>query len=139
MLTTDDLARLREAVDDAYTWPPSNRDAAIETAQEMLPELLRVYEAVMGDAETVELATAAIVGEWNMHAPDARRIARLVISVVRVPLATAKPTGCGARLAPGQHWAFCGETDMGQTAPALCTNCGGPFNPLATAKGESNG
>lgn len=37
--------------------------------------------------------------------------------------------GCGARLAPGQHWAFCGETDMGQTEPALCTACGGEFTP----------
>ena len=33
--------------------------------------------------------------------------------------------GCGARLAPGQHWERCGETDMGQTAPVLCEACGG--------------
>lgn len=38
----------------------------------------------------------------------------------------AKPQrGCRARLAPGQHWAFCGETDMGQSLPALCKDCGG--------------
>lgn len=36
-------------------------------------------------------------------------------------------TGCGKRLAPGRHWAFCGETDMGQSLPALCTECGGTF------------
>lgn len=41
------------------------------------------------------------------------------------PPATSK--GCRAPLAPGQHWAFCGETDMGQTEPALCTECGGEF------------
>jgi hypothetical protein len=35
--------------------------------------------------------------------------------------------GCGKRLAPGQWFEICGETDMGQTAPALCTECGGPF------------
>lgn len=35
--------------------------------------------------------------------------------------------GCRRRLAKGQHWAFCGETDMGQSLPALCTECGGPF------------
>ena len=35
--------------------------------------------------------------------------------------------GCGARLAPGQYWGFCGETDMGQTLPALCKQCGGEF------------
>ena len=33
--------------------------------------------------------------------------------------------GCGRRLAAGQYWTFCGETDMGQTMPALCTECGG--------------
>lgn len=35
-----------------------------------------------------------------------------------------KEEGCRAKLAPGQHWAFCGETDMG-SLPALCTECGG--------------
>lgn len=35
--------------------------------------------------------------------------------------------GCKARLAEGQWWQTCGETDMGQTAPALCTHCGGEF------------
>jgi hypothetical protein len=35
----------------------------------------------------------------------------------------APSSGCGARLAPGQYWTFCGETDMGQTLPALCTRC----------------
>lgn len=35
--------------------------------------------------------------------------------------------GCKARLAEGQWWQTCGETDMGQTAPALCTHCGGEY------------
>lgn len=35
--------------------------------------------------------------------------------------------GCRAKLAPGQWWGWCGETDMGQTAPALCIECGGQF------------
>lgn len=34
---------------------------------------------------------------------------------------------CGHTLAKGQWWNFCGETDMGQTLPALCTECGGEF------------
>lgn len=29
------------------------------------------------------------------------------------------------KLAPGQWWSYCGETDMGQTLPFLCTECGG--------------
>jgi hypothetical protein len=37
------------------------------------------------------------------------------------------PQGCKAKLAAGQWWSFCGETDMGQTAPALCTKCGGTY------------
>lgn len=35
--------------------------------------------------------------------------------------------GCRAKLAPGHHWRFCGETDMGQTLPALCKQCGGEY------------
>lgn len=35
--------------------------------------------------------------------------------------------GCGKLLAKGQWWGFCGETDMGQTLPALCTECGGSY------------
>lgn len=34
---------------------------------------------------------------------------------------------CGRPLAAGQWWTFCGETDMGQSAPALCTTCGGKY------------
>ena len=37
---------------------------------------------------------------------------------------------CGKRLATGQWWNFCGETDMGQTMPVQCTECGGEY-PLA--------
>lgn len=35
--------------------------------------------------------------------------------------------GCGQKFAEGNWWSHCGETDMGQTAPALCTECGGLF------------
>lgn len=44
------------------------------------------------------------------------------------------PGACGRLLAPGQYWVFCGETDMGQTGPALCTQCGGEFR----LKGEDD-
>jgi hypothetical protein len=33
------------------------------------------------------------------------------------------PAGCGRKLAPGQHWTFCGESDMGQSALYLCEEC----------------
>ena len=35
--------------------------------------------------------------------------------------------GCGRILKEGQWWGFCGETDMGQTLPALCKECGGEY------------
>lgn len=34
---------------------------------------------------------------------------------------------CGRRLADGQDWSFCGETDMGLTSAALCTECGDKY------------
>lgn len=39
----------------------------------------------------------------------------------------AKKDGCGKKLESGQWWSFCGETDMGQSLPALCIECGGEF------------
>ena len=36
-------------------------------------------------------------------------------------------SGCRRPLAKDQWWNWCGETDMGQTAPALCTECGGEY------------
>lgn len=39
----------------------------------------------------------------------------------------ASERGCGATLEIGQYWGFCGETDMGQSMPALCVECGGEF------------
>lgn len=43
-------------------------------------------------------------------------------------------TGCGRRLADGQYWTFCGETDMGQTQRAICQECGGTFRLTEGAK-----
>ena len=40
---------------------------------------------------------------------------------------TIPKTGCGSVLKKGQWFRFCGETDMGQTAPALCAYCGGEY------------
>ena len=32
---------------------------------------------------------------------------------------------CGKKLEDGQYWRYCGESDMGQTSPVHCENCGG--------------
>lgn len=39
----------------------------------------------------------------------------------------AKKSPCGRFFAPGQWWLRCGDTDMGRSLPALCTECGGDF------------
>ena len=36
-------------------------------------------------------------------------------------------SGCGKTFEDKNWWNFCGETDMGQSMPALCTNCGGKY------------
>lgn len=47
-------------------------------------------------------------------------------SAAKAPIFSVQD-GCRAKLAPGQHWSFCGESDMGQSLPVLCTECGGEF------------
>lgn len=52
-----------------------------------------------------------------------------------------KPTpekGCGRQLAPGNWWNYCGETDMGQTAPAICEECSPGGFPLKTKPAPTN-
>lgn len=41
-------------------------------------------------------------------------------------MSDAYPKGCGKKLLPGQWWAYCGQTDMGQTSPILCEECWKP-------------
>lgn len=43
---------------------------------------------------------------------------------------------CGKLLAPDQWWHFCGETDMGQTLPVQCTECGGEYK-LASPEAQA--
>lgn len=55
-------------------------------------------------------------------------IGSLIPIIVQAFAPDGKATrGCGRALADGQYWVYCGETDMGQTGPALCTGCGGEF------------
>lgn len=43
---------------------------------------------------------------------------------------------CGKILEAGQWWHFCGETDMGQTLPVQCTECGGEYKLASPEKQE---
>lgn len=41
---------------------------------------------------------------------------------------------CNKLLKEGQWWHFCGETDMGQTMPVQCTECGGKYELASPEK-----
>lgn len=43
---------------------------------------------------------------------------------------------CNKLLKEGQWWHFCGETDMGKTAPVQCTECGGQYE-LASPEAQA--
>lgn len=45
---------------------------------------------------------------------------------------------CGRKLADSEWFKFCGETDMGQTMPALCTECGGSYLLAPDTKQTAN-
>lgn len=44
---------------------------------------------------------------------------------------------CGKSLASGQWWNFCGETDMGQTAPVQCVECSPKYGYLLAGATEA--
>lgn len=64
---------------------------------------------------------------WLRNGGSTPAEAKYRLNALGVPYARSiellKPRGCGKRLAAGQWWSFCGETDMGQTTPALCEKC----------------
>lgn len=63
------------------------------------------------------------LGHGYMAAADL--ILHLDPSVIIDDFKKPAKAGCGKKLALGQYWTFCGETDMGQLSPALCVECGG--------------
>lgn len=85
-------------------------------------QLLRKYIDHVRQAEGIDFIDSLnlpVYSDVEFTEADIRALRRLA--------APNAGHGCKKRLAPGQHWAFCGETDMGQTAPALCTECGGEY------------
>lgn len=63
-----------------------------------------------------EIKTCGKADTWPVNADEIR--AQAAGSEARTTMKT-----CGKPFAPGQRWAFCGETDMGQTAPVQCVEC----------------
>lgn len=85
-------------------------------------QLLRKYIEHVRQAEGIDFTDRlndGMASDVEFTEADIRALRRLA--------APNAGQGCKKRLAQGQHWAFCGETDMGQTAPALCTKCGGEY------------
>lgn len=90
--------------------------------REITEELHRLRD-VLKDADRFR----KIAGRWGHVKTSAseRFLAELNIEA-DVTLSLAEiidANGCNAKLAPGQYWSFCGETDMGQTLPVLCERC----------------
>lgn len=74
-------------------------------------------EDAITHAEHLALRTVWEQPGWSVESSWLRVIPTTAIT-------TAKIGGpCGRPLAAGQHWNFCGETDMGQTAPVFCEEC----------------
>lgn len=88
-----------------------------------LQSLMRQYVATL-DAE---------VEYWDGVKTSPRRMAEKYISgflawlELRDASEARRSTGCKKELAAGQWFASCGDTDMGQSLPALCTECGGEY------------
>lgn len=87
-------------------------------------EVLRLRALLLSEQNKLAVATSAlgrIADPRNVHifGQDARVVAADALKN------EAEKTGCEAPLEAGQWWGFCGQTDMGQSLPALCTECGG--------------
>jgi hypothetical protein len=88
--------------------------------------------------EALKLALEALEGACTnpLADPEQAEIEDKAITAIKQALAAPVQQGgtCGKLLAPGQWWHFCGETDMGQTLPIKCTNCGGKYKLSAPEK-----
>lgn len=101
------------------------KSAADVIGIEQIRALREAGFVVVHQAPTESMVKAGFsVGKYHYHGPD-EYWHRMVAESIRLQNSEEAPKGCKKRLASGQWFSFCGETDMGQTAPALCTECGG--------------
>jgi len=69
---------------------------------------------------TSDMAIAKDLAYW-------RKIAGEAAYILEELSYNVKKEGCLKPLAHDQWFTWCGETDMRQTLPALCTECGGTY------------
>jgi len=96
-------------------------------------------EVVMGEVKAQLLPG----GKSGLGVPDEARAELHRQQTAEYP-AVALPSnsqGCRLPLAPGQHFQWCGETDMGQSVPTLCEECDSTFkrHPGALAVALTDG
>lgn len=85
--------------------------------------LLAKYMQLIVDCESIDYVDC--IGYDSKVHFSSEEIAELRRISQQNRTAQATAQGCKRKLAAGQHWSYCGETDMGQTAPFLCEECGG--------------
>lgn len=147
---SDDDQILSRPVGAGYTWEQLVQSHVRFSGDDgdvgAVPNHIRVGELdTTGYCESAEFSLSATtfdgktisLGQYGSEAQaEAAKVAIAAASQLNVKLsaelallrpAYRHPQGCKAKLAAGQWWSFCGETDMGQTAPALCTKCGGTY------------
>ena len=104
------------------------KSAAEIISLEQLKALREAGFVVVHRIPTESMIKAGLsTGKWPEDRGVEREFHRMVAESIRLQNEGYHPRGCNAPLADGQYFSFCGETDMGQTAPALCTKCGGEF------------
>lgn len=99
--------------------------------------ILNAIEGLERNAARLPVSTVTVHYDGCTSYEDAKRIA-----AAQLP----KAKGCGSMLEGKGWWCYCGETDMGQTEPALCTECGGEHkrealtsDPMAAAEKVAHG
>lgn len=121
-----------QEVIDALCFRP---DTYISAPFESLADRIRTHG--IAPPEGMELVpiepTVEMLKAGARHLPQSIGEERMALLYRAMLPSAPKPARepCRRKLAPGQYWAFCGETDMGQGEPALCKECGGEFT-LAT-------
>lgn len=78
-------------------------------------------ESVLGIARSTG-CHGEVIRQFDAIGKDDKECNRLIRSYWHL-----RVNGCGVKLKEGQWWRYCGETDMGQTIPNLCKECGGEY------------
>ena len=129
-----DLDRLRDIIEDRHFYDCALREGEHTGLCDCgMADVHAVLNELAAARRVCEMADAHVENNDQESGDDLRDS---LAEWRRVRGANAAPVPCGRPLAEGQWWHFCGESDMGQTAPVLCEECD-PKNGLRLRdKGE---